>query len=302
MSLGKKNHYTILIVPHTEKETITLKIPVFIFQLIAILFVIGVFFMVMWVNQYKTLKRENENLKYVKVEAETMKKEFSDVVRDVILMKKSLASLEELEMKIREENNFDPTKSYFSQKKESVKISSLNDHGEGGTENQLLTEAKTGLAELKEALPERENGLKSLLEEVTDKNNLLASTPSIWPTVGRVTSRFGYRRDPFTYRTSFHSGIDIANNYNTPVYATADGKVIITETRGGSGKYIEIYHGRGISTTYSHLNKYLVKPGDKVKKGQLIALMGNTGRSTGPHLDYGVKEYGKYVNPEKYLP
>lgn len=127
-------------------------------------------------------------------------------------------------------------------------------------------------------------------------------TPSILPCNGRFTSGFGMRRDPFTGRMHFHYGIDLAAPIGTPVYAPADGVVkrIKREPRG-YGLLLEINHGMGITTRYGHLSKVLVKPGQKVKRGQIIARVGNTGRSTGPHLHYEVRVLNKPVNPLNYI-
>ena len=127
-------------------------------------------------------------------------------------------------------------------------------------------------------------------------------TPSILPCNGRFTSGFGMRRDPFTGRMHFHRGIDLAAPVGTPVYAPADGTVkkIKWDVRG-YGLLLEINHGMGITTLYGHLSKVLVKPGQKVKRGQIIARVGNTGRSTGPHLHYEVRILNRPVNPVNYI-
>ena len=127
-------------------------------------------------------------------------------------------------------------------------------------------------------------------------------TPSIYPTNGRLTSPFGYRIDPFTGKRKFHYGIDLAAPIGTPVYAPADGTVsLIRRNMRGYGLELEIKHGFGISTRYGHLSAILVKLGQKVKRGQMIARIGNTGRSTGPHLHYEVRVLGKPVNPINYI-
>ncbi len=127
-------------------------------------------------------------------------------------------------------------------------------------------------------------------------------TPSILPCNGRFTSGFGMRRDPFTGRMHFHYGIDLAAPIGTPIHAPADGVVKrIKRDPRGYGLLLEIDHGMGITTKYGHLSKILVKPGQKVKRGQVIAKVGNTGRSTGPHLHYEVRVLNKPVNPVNYI-
>ncbi|TWI68927.1 peptidase M23-like protein [Desulfobotulus alkaliphilus] len=147
----------------------------------------------------------------------------------------------------------------------------------------------------------RIDGFEALLESLEDQRNLLAVTPAIRPADGWVTSRFGYRTSPFTGRREFHSGLDIANRIGTPVLATAEGVVSFAGDRGAIGIVVNIDHGHGLVTRYGHLNKALVKSGQRVSRGEVIGEMGNTGRSTGPHVHYEVRLNGVPVNPAKYI-
>ncbi|AGW12191.1 M23 family metallopeptidase [Megalodesulfovibrio gigas] len=142
-------------------------------------------------------------------------------------------------------------------------------------------------------------------EQIIDalRGNLeqLASIPSIWPTQGWVTSAFGPRRSPFTGRNEFHQGVDISNKIGTPIYAPAKGVVTFAANDAANGKTLVVQHGGGLVTRYSHLQDFNVKVGDKTERGQLIASMGNTGTSTGPHLHYEVRLNGAPVNPMRYI-
>ncbi|QDZ07956.1 M23 family metallopeptidase [Sphingomonas panacisoli] len=130
----------------------------------------------------------------------------------------------------------------------------------------------------------------------------LISIPSVQPVTDmKFTSNFGIRSDPFRGTAAFHPGVDIPCATGTAVYATADGVVDKAERSGGYGNMVEIDHGRGIQTRFGHLSKILVTAGQKVKRGQLIALSGSTGRSTGPHLHYEVRIDGRAVNPMPFL-
>jgi len=115
------------------------------------------------------------------------------------------------------------------------------------------------------------------------------------------TSNFGVRSDPFRGTATMHAGVDIPGPIGTPIYATADGIVARAERAGGYGNLVEINHGKGIATRYGHLSKLLVAPNTRVHRGQLIALMGSTGRSTGSHLHYEVRLDGHAVNPAPFL-
>jgi murein DD-endopeptidase MepM/ murein hydrolase activator NlpD len=140
-----------------------------------------------------------------------------------------------------------------------------------------------------------------LIKELEKKKNLLASTPSIKPVDGWITSGFGYRDSPFTGERVFHSGLDISNKPGTEIIATADGKISYAARKALLGNLINIDHGYGRVTRYGHLEKILVKPGQRVKRGDIIGLMGNTGQSTGPHLHYEVRINGAPIDPLKYI-
>ena len=126
--------------------------------------------------------------------------------------------------------------------------------------------------------------------------------PSVQPVEHLAfTSNFGIRSDPFRGTAAMHAGVDIPGPVGTPVYATADGFVDRAERAGGYGNMVEIDHGKGIQTRYGHLSKILVPANTRVHRGQLIALLGSTGRSTGPHLHYEVRIDGHAVNPVPFL-
>ncbi len=141
---------------------------------------------------------------------------------------------------------------------------------------------------------------------ITNERSLGQATPSIWPTSGHITSPYGYRFSPFgessgLHAGGFHEGIDIANKPDTPIVATADGVVRYSGWSSGFGVMVLVDHGFGYSTLYGHTAKVVVKVGDRVTRGQLIAYMGTTGRSTGNHLHYEVWRHGKPSNPLSFL-
>jgi len=134
------------------------------------------------------------------------------------------------------------------------------------------------------------------------RNLVISSTPNLRPVIGcNVTSRFGYRESPFGGRSEFHKGFDIAGSSGTSIRPGGDGIVSFAGDKGAYGKTLIISHGHGIVTQYSHLSTFKVSPGERVRRGQLIAGMGSTGRSTGSHLHYEVHLNGVPVNPEKYM-
>ena len=147
----------------------------------------------------------------------------------------------------------------------------------------------------------QENSLQDLLNYFSEQRSQLASTPSVWPVRGWVTSSFGSREDPFTGETRVHEGLDIAASLGTPVKAPADGVVTYVGAKGGYGKVLSIDHGYGIVTQYGHLSEQRVEEGQRVSRGDVIATVGNTGRSTGPHVHYEVLVDGLPVNPHQYI-
>lgn len=165
----------------------------------------------------------------------------------------------------------------------------------------LLREMHEQTHLLKAAVAGQEQQFESLASYLQGQVNLLAATPAIRPNNGWVSCRFGYRKSPFTGLREFHKGIDIANRRGTPIVATADGTVTFAGKKGLLGKTIIIDHGHGMVTRYGHSQKLLKKRGDKVKRGETIALLGNTGRTTGSHVHYEVLLNGVPVNPKKYI-
>ncbi len=146
-----------------------------------------------------------------------------------------------------------------------------------------------------------ERDLSVLEQKIVAQAELLSSTPSIAPVRGILTDGFGGRSDPFTGEQGTHSAIDISSAVGQPVRAPADGIVVKSEWANGYGNVIYISHGYGYSTRYGHLSSFAVKPGQHVKRGDVIAYVGSTGRSTGPHLHYEVRLNNNPVNPLEYI-
>jgi murein DD-endopeptidase MepM/ murein hydrolase activator NlpD len=161
------------------------------------------------------------------------------------------------------------------------------------------------LPESPEALTAQGRWVQAQLDLVegrlTEQNHLLASTPTVAPVVGLITDGFGRRKDPFTGRLAYHRGLDISARRGTPIQAPADGIVVFTGRNGGLGRCVRISHDFGFTTVYGHLDKILVEPGAEVHRGQEIGLLGNSGRSTGPHLHYEVHVNGVSKNPLYYI-
>ena len=169
-------------------------------------------------------------------------------------------------------------------------------HQQLSAKNSMATEAA-------EPVEQNETGQVQVaaIQKMARSNDTLATKPSIWPTTGEITSGVGLRNSPWGEGLEFHPGIDIANNMETPIVATADGEVVETGWSDGYGNIVEIDHGNGIVTLYGHNSHITVNVGDSVKKGQVISYMGSTGRSTGPHAHYEIRINGTAVDPTSFL-
>ena len=139
------------------------------------------------------------------------------------------------------------------------------------------------------------------MESLEEQRSFLASTPAIWPVRGWVTSGFGYRFDPFIGEEKIHEGIDISTPIGTPILTPANGVVSFIGNEESYGITLIIDHGYGVSTRYAHLSKVLVRLGQRVRRGDKVAQVGQTGRTTGPHLHYEVRLHGVPVNPKNYF-
>jgi murein DD-endopeptidase MepM/ murein hydrolase activator NlpD len=158
------------------------------------------------------------------------------------------------------------------------------------------------LERLSQQIAQRHTSLTQLHGHLEERRSVLGATPTIWPVRGLVTSGFGYRYSPFTGAREMHDGLDISAPHGTPIVATADGVVAYAgHLAAGYGNVIYLDHGHGFFSFYGHNSRNLVATGGRVKRGQIIGLVGNTGRSTGPHVHYSVRHKGVWVNPAKYI-
>lgn len=154
---------------------------------------------------------------------------------------------------------------------------------------------------LEKATTAQERLLNELSEAAEQRSTRWASTPSIWPVKGWVTSGFGPRISPFTEKPAWHDGLDIGAAPNTPVRAPAQGRISSIAYDPKLGNMVRVDHGYGVETLYGHLAKAVAKEGQRVERGDVIALVGSSGLSTGPHLHYMVKVNGQALDPTKYI-
>ncbi|TCO79363.1 M23 family metallopeptidase [Marinisporobacter balticus] len=143
--------------------------------------------------------------------------------------------------------------------------------------------------------------LNNLIQDVTNQLKFLDAKPNKKPISGKITSNFGYRINPITHRSQFHKGLDIANKQGTDIVAAGTGIVTFSGWQSGYGNSIVISHGYGYRSVYAHNKENIVNVGQKVKKGDIIAKLGSTGRSTGPHVHFEVQYKGEQIDPQKVL-
>ena len=238
-----------------------------------------------------------------KTQIEGQRAQIQSFANEVNELRKSILTLNEFEQKIRIMANLEHKAnqaSLFSvggSMPDDIdpKMPLSQDH------DRLIRKMHTNIDQVQQASNMQADNFSHLLRSLKDKRNLLAATPSLRPVNGWISSGFGYRISPFTGHKEFHRGLDIATKEGSPIIAPADGVVITSGQKWLMGNMVAIDHGYGMITEYGHCKELLKKKGDKVKRGDVIALVGNTGRSTGPHVHYMVRLNGVPVNPEKYI-
>lgn len=301
-----KKYFTLIVVPDATAKFRQIKVPYYfthalIITGIILLLAVPIVSYLM-VRSYQNMTQISTELPKIRKETRDQKFLIERYERDISELRQMISRLKLANKKLMLMAGVDTTAS-----------SQINFGGVGGgidtdelssiiqeTEETMLQKIDH-LAKLKEAALNQEELSQRLMEFFQDQKTLLASTPSIWPVKGWVTSGFGMRKSPFTGRKTMHAGIDIATRTGTPIAAPADGVVSFSGRKGSFGKVLVIDHGYGYNTFYGHCSSLKKKVGERVKRGDVIAYVGNTGRSTGPHLHYEVRVNGVPTNPTKYI-
>ncbi|KPU28356.1 hypothetical protein TR13x_00120 [Caloranaerobacter sp. TR13] len=298
----KPKYFSLLIVPHSnniKQLKIATWVPKFLILLIIIILSTTGFLF----YAYRELKNE-----YL------AKLDELDYVNDVNLRQK--AEIETLRQKTAEIQEKLDAISTFQEtiknmvglkenKKEKKAINSSRSGNPFLKDKLILEELDNSITvqmdDLSTLLDNSKEELSKLIVDVEKRLKYLDAKPNLMPTEGRITSDYGYRRNPFGRGREFHKGLDIANRSGTKIKAAGSGVVTFAGYYGGYGKVIIISHGYGYQSIYGHNKKLFVKVGQHVKKGEVIAEMGNTGRSTGPHVHFEIRYYGKPVNPKNII-
>ncbi|SHH17987.1 Murein DD-endopeptidase MepM and murein hydrolase activator NlpD, contain LysM domain [Thermosyntropha lipolytica DSM 11003] len=237
-------------------------------------------------------------------QVDKLKADNKEKAEAIMLLQQEIESIEKQKEDI--ERKQEEIKKLMGIKETSGRESLPSRGGQGGRDassRENVSDILYRLQDIKNYLSREEQALDEMLALAKNKEDYFRSVPNQWPVKGEITSPFGFRKSPFGgRRETFHEGIDIANNVGETIVAAADGKVVFAGWQPVYGKTVEIEHGYGFTTIYGHNSALLVKEGEVVRKGQPIARLGNTGRSTGPHLHFTVKKYGELKDPLIYLP
>lgn len=294
---------TIVIVPDGAKKVRQLKVrKSFVFLLFLAVLGTGILF-AWWIQEYNAMKMDLPHMAGLERENARQKIQLVALAKKVDQISKKMIKMKEFDDKLRTMVNIET-------KEDDVQYLGMGgvspsvvgpDYSVEQAHREVVRLMHQSLNNLDTEISLQANAKAELYKFLKDKMSVLARTPSIWPSKGWVSSRFGYRVSPFTKEKEFHSGLDIVTRNKAPIVAPAEGIVSNVSREYGYGNIVTINHGNGLKTRYAHLTKALVKKGQHVKRGEKIALVGSSGRSTGPHLHYEVYMNGVPVNPSRYI-
>ncbi|MEW6523547.1 MAG: M23 family metallopeptidase [Bacillota bacterium] len=307
----KERHFTMILVPPRAPATsYRISYPLLRMGLAGLL--VGALLMSFVVKDRRFLLSHMDELYTLRSLTSEQQVRIRDLSQQAEALMERLKMLEALDSQIREwlKNQSalpDSRLSEVDQAPADVRVSSLSFRGgprlldlPDSTGGEHLDYITLMLRAIQQQLAQRETSLDQLQGLAVEAVDYLRARPSVWPVAGRVTSHYGMRRSPLTGLFTMHNGIDIGAALGTAIVATGDAVVEFVGYSSGLGRHIILDHGYGIKTVYAHNQRNLVSPGDLVKRGQVIAQVGNTGASTGPHLHYEIIINGRRVDPWLY--
>ncbi|RJR36535.1 MAG: M23 family metallopeptidase [Desulfobacteraceae bacterium] len=298
-----KKKVTVLLMPQGAKRVRQIEISKVFFVLVPFLVFSGALLLAAIIRDYIAVKKEIPRFAHLHKENAEQKEQLVALAQEIEVISKSLEDLKKLDNKLRAmvnlETREDRTQFLGIGGSGPLSLDQAPQSEKG--QRRLVRLMHDTLSDIRSEISLQKNEKIELSDLLETQKSILACTPSIWPARGWVSSTFGNRISPFTNEKEFHSGMDISAKAESPIISAADGVVLETGTDYGYGKVIRISHGHGYKTTYAHVSRYLVKPGQRVKRGQQIATVGSTGRSTGPHLHYEISLNGLPVNPNRYI-
>ncbi len=293
---------TVFLLPEGANSVKQFRFPILSKPLLVVFLLFCAAFLFWFIRDYYSMKIDMPRLAQLEKEVGQKKQQFIHLAHRIDQITDEMGALKEFDRKLKIMVNLETSEDDEAHGLGGpAPIFSENGDVEEREEKELVRLMHRNLDNLENEIAIGEQDKTDLYEFFENQKLLLASTPSIRPVKGWMSSRFGYRISPFTGTKEFHRGIDIATRMGAPIIAPADGIVSFTGRDGAFGKVITVKHGYGLVSKYAHIKKALVKKGQYVKRGETIALVGNTGRSTGPHLHYEVHLNNMAVDPLRYI-
>jgi len=296
------NLFTFMIIPGRKSGVKKISVSRVVIRNILIASVVAILVTLYVVYDYASIKRDRAELVKLRAQTKEQSQQFRDLAIKADVFADRMEELRQFDKKIRilsaDQTSRDKKLPLgIGGSNKETRVTELLDQDQ----QKLITGIRERLATLNEDANDREKSFNEILTFLHEQKSILAATPSIWPVKGWVTSKFGVRESPFRSGVEFHKGLDIATRFGKEIVAPADGLVIVSAHDPQDGNFIKIDHGRGLATGFAHLSRIAVKQGMRVKKGDIIGYVGDTGRSTGSHLHYSVFVNNVPVNPRKYL-
>jgi murein DD-endopeptidase MepM/ murein hydrolase activator NlpD len=298
-----KDFFTLMIIPRRKSGVTKLSLSSTLIRGLLIIFIVAILITLYMVYDYASIKRDKAELARLRVETVEQSQQLQELALKIDEFADRMEEFNQFDKKLRILADYQIARDkkmllgIGGSNNAQVKIKDLLDQDQV----KLISGMRKNISKLNEDANIREKSFTELLKFLREQKSLLAATPSIWPVKGWVTSEFGSRESPFSSGVEFHRGLDIATRMGKEVIATADGFVVEVGHHAEDGNMVKVDHGHGISTSYCHLSKFAIKEGVRVKRGDLIGYVGDTGRSTGSHLHYAVYLNKIPVNPRRYL-
>ena len=295
-----KNSYTLIIVPNASSGLHKLRISLAALYTVSLILLVGFFVIVGLGFNYARMALQTADYNQLRTENTELKVENKNLEVATRQLNTKIEGLEDLSDRIQEMMLTDTWNQRFGL---------LEGGGIGGTLEDYPTAAmiasltpRDNIDVARDRTLDLEDQLRFVEQVAEIRAGKLLSTPSMWPVNGPIRSPYGRRRDPFTGATEQHRALDIGALYGTVVRTPADGEIIYAGRQALYGNLVVVDHGGGVTTRFGHLSRFEAGVGDKVLKGNVIGYVGNSGRSTGPHLHYEVRLNDRPLNPRNYLP
>ncbi len=284
----RKRFYIMLVARNSEGELLKIPIPLHYVYVFIAGAVIGMLTITGMAGSYTRMLVKAQHFNQLRDEKDALKKQYSQLEQIAAENQLQAQSLTSLAGEVSSLYGLRPDPAFDDDDPASAAVQQFY---------ALRMTAMTGAASV--GINSMSNG--ELREASTRDWMRLAAAPTLWPVQGRITGSFGERIDPFSGEGAFHRGVDISSDIGAKIVAPADGVVEFSDLMNGYGRTVVIDHGNGISTLYGHLSGFAVSPGQLIHRGDTLGYVGQSGRSTGPHLHYEVRILNTPVNPYKYL-